>query len=164
MVPLALESLPPGARPAWVVPIAGDSLAPLYAPTGPAAAAVPPLGMLPRYSVVLVSDAAAAPGRMLVQLTDEARASLKAYPEAQAASAVELDTAVLLCQLPCERVAEPLLKVLAASAPLSPLRGPGTGAGAAGGASCQSDPGAAAGGGPHLSAAAVVPVSQRRRS
>ena len=30
MAPLALESLPPGARPAWVVPTAGDSLAPLY--------------------------------------------------------------------------------------------------------------------------------------
>jgi len=92
MAPLALESLPPGARPAWVVPTAGDSLAPLYPPTGPAA---PPLGMLPRYSVVLVSDAPAAPGRMLVQLTEEARATLKAYPEAQAAPAVELDAAVL---------------------------------------------------------------------
>lgn len=94
MAPLALESLPPGARPAWVVPTAGDSLAPLYPPAGPAAAATP-LGMLPRYSVVLVSDAPAAPGRMLVQLTEEARASLKAYPEAQAAAAVELDAAVL---------------------------------------------------------------------
>ncbi len=95
LAPLALESLPPGARPAWVVPAAGDSLAPLYPPTGPAAAAGPALGLLPRYSVVLVADAAAAPGRMLVQLTEEARASLKAYPEAQAASAVELDAAVL---------------------------------------------------------------------
>lgn len=95
MVPLALESLPPGARPAWVVPTAGDSLAPLYPATGAATPAAAPLGMLPRYSVVMVAEAPAAPGRMLVQLTDEARAALKASPEGQAAAVGELDAAVL---------------------------------------------------------------------
>jgi hypothetical protein len=89
VTPLLLGTLPPGARPAWVVPAAGESLVPVY-PLGGSASELTSVALLPRYSMVLYTDAPARPGRVLVLLTDESRAALKAYPEAQAARAVEL--------------------------------------------------------------------------
>ena len=97
MLPLRFDALPPGARPAWVVPPPGEALTPVYPPSAepPAAEPAAALALLPRYSVVLYTDSPANPGRVQVLLTDESRAALKGSPEAQAARAVELDAGVL---------------------------------------------------------------------
>jgi len=109
--------------------------------------------------ILAFGDAAVDP--LLIILVD----SQLRDPQGSAAGWAPVHAAQVLGQLPCERVVEPLLEVLAASAPLSPLRAAVEhGAGAAGGPACQSDSGDAAGGGPRLPAAAVVRVSQRPRS
>lgn len=95
MAPIFIDTLPAGARPAWVVPAAGESLAPVYAAgAGGATAAA---ALLQRYSLVLISDAPASAGRVTVQLAEETRAAIKERdtPESAAGRLLEIDAAVL---------------------------------------------------------------------
>jgi hypothetical protein len=94
LAPLYLDTLPPGARPAWVVPATGETQAPAFA-AGGGETGLPWVAMLPRYSLVMVEGSPLRPGRVLVQLPEPTRAALKAYPEAQNARAVEVDAALL---------------------------------------------------------------------
>ena len=103
LTPISFDALPAGARPAWVVPASGESHAPLYAPAvaSAAEAASVAAALLPRYSLVYVSDAPAGPGRVAVQLAEETRAALTTHKdtkdgqEALAGRLLELDAAVL---------------------------------------------------------------------
>lgn len=99
MAPINLGALPPGARPAWLVPPAGESLVPAYLPgaAGAAAPALSPVALLPRYGLVFVTDAPASPGRVVVQLSEETRAAIrdKDAAEAQAGPLLEIEAAVL---------------------------------------------------------------------
>lgn len=104
MAPIVLEALPAGARPAWVVPAGGELQVPAYVPAAGGEAASVAAALLPRYSLVYVSDAPASPGRVSVQLAEETRAVLPAPPAAKDAKEapegavgrlLELDAAVL---------------------------------------------------------------------
>lgn len=106
LAPISFDALPAGARPAWVVPASGESHVPVYAPAAASTAETASVtaALLPRYSLVYVSDAPASPGRVSVQLAEEARAALTARrdskdpkdtQEALAGRVLELDAAAL---------------------------------------------------------------------
>lgn len=67
----------------WLVPALGESQVPIYE-VGSDKDSASPQALIPRYTVVQWTEGKAAPGRITIQLSDEQRPLLQAYPHAQA--------------------------------------------------------------------------------